>query len=50
MDEHIEAVQRMQDYIEAHLDANISMADVDWLEKILCRRLYTLNILEGAKY
>ena len=28
MDEHIEAVQRMQDYIEAHLDANISMADL----------------------
>ena len=28
MEEHIEAVQRMQDYIEAHLDANISMADL----------------------
>ena len=28
MEEHIEAVQRMQDYIEVHLDANISMADL----------------------
>ena len=28
MDEHIEAVQRMQDYIAAHLDADISMADL----------------------
>ena len=28
MEEHIEAVQRMQDYIEAHLDANISMVDL----------------------
>ena len=28
MDEHIEAVQRMQDYIATHLDANISMADL----------------------
>ena len=28
MDEHIEAVQRMQDYIETHLDANITMADL----------------------
>ena len=28
MDEHIEAVQRMQDYIESHLDTNISMADL----------------------
>ena len=28
MDEHIEAVQRMQDYIEAHLDTNITMADL----------------------
>ena len=26
MDEHIEAVQRMQDYIEEHLDTNITMA------------------------
>ena len=28
MDEHIEAVQRMQDYIEANLDTNITMADL----------------------
>ena len=28
MDEHIEAVQRMQDYITAHLDTNISMTDL----------------------
>ena len=28
MDEHIEAVQRMQDYIEAHLDTDITMADL----------------------
>ncbi len=28
MDEHIEAVQRMQDYIEAHLDKNITMANL----------------------
>ena len=28
MNEHIEAVQRMQDYIAAHLDTNISMADL----------------------
>ena len=28
MDEHIEAVQRMQDYIEANLDTNITMAEL----------------------
>ena len=28
MDEHIEAVQRMQDYIEANLDTNVTMADL----------------------
>ena len=28
MDEHIEAVQRMQDYIATHLDLNITMADL----------------------
>jgi AraC-like DNA-binding protein len=28
MDEHIEAVQRMQDYIAAHLDNNITMTDL----------------------
>ena len=28
MDEHIEAVQKMQDYIESHLDSNISIADL----------------------
>ena len=28
MDEHIEAVQRMQDYIAIHLDTNITMADL----------------------
>ena len=28
MDEHIEAVQRMQDYIYTHLDTNITMADL----------------------
>ena len=28
MEEHIEAVQRMQDYIETHLDANITMTDL----------------------
>ena len=28
MDEHIEAVQRMQDYIDTHLDTNITMADL----------------------
>ena len=28
MDEHIEAVQRMQDYIEANLDNNITTADL----------------------
>ena len=28
MDEHIEAVQMMQDYIAVHLDTNITMADL----------------------
>lgn len=28
MDEHIEAVQKMQDYIETHLDADITMTDL----------------------
>ena len=28
MDERIEAVQRMQDYIAGHLDVEISMADL----------------------
>ena len=28
MDEHIEAVQRMQDYIAMHIDSNITMADL----------------------
>ena len=28
MDEHVEAVQRMQDYIATHLDINITMADL----------------------
>ena len=28
MDEHVEAVQRMQDYIAAHLDETITMADL----------------------
>ena len=28
MNEHVEAVQRMQDYIEAHLASNITMADL----------------------
>lgn len=28
MEEHIEAVQKMQDYIETHLDAHITMADL----------------------
>lgn len=28
MDKHIEAVQRMQDYIASHLDMNITMADL----------------------
>lgn len=28
MDEHIEAVQRMQDYISTHLDTDITMADL----------------------
>ena len=28
MDEHIEAVQRMQDYIVQNLSANITMADL----------------------
>ena len=28
MDEHIEAVQRMQDYIAQNLSANITMADL----------------------
>ena len=28
MDEHIEAVQRMQDYIESHFMENITMADL----------------------
>ena len=28
MDEHIEAVQRMQDYIETNLDKNITTADL----------------------
>ena len=28
MDEHIEAVQRMQDYIQNNLDSNITMADL----------------------
>ena len=28
MDEHIEAVQRMQDYIKANLDNNITTADL----------------------
>ena len=33
MDEHIEAVQRMQDYIEAHLDSTITMADLASVSK-----------------
>ena len=33
MDEHIEAVQRMQDYIEAHLDTNMTMADLARVSK-----------------
>ena len=28
MEEHIEAVQRMQDYIQKNLDRNITMADL----------------------
>lgn len=28
MDEHIEAVQKTQDYITTHLDNNITMADL----------------------
>ena len=28
MEEHIEAVQRMQDYIDGHLEQTISMADL----------------------
>ena len=28
MDGHIEAVQRMQDYIAMHIDSNITMADL----------------------
>lgn len=28
MDEHVEAVQRMQDYVALHLDENITMADL----------------------
>ena len=28
MDEHVEAVQRMQDYIATHLDINITMEDL----------------------
>ena len=28
MDERIEAVQRMQDYIESHLEQDISLADL----------------------
>ena len=28
MNEHIEAVQKMQDYIATHLDTNITMADL----------------------
>ena len=28
MDEHIEAVQKMQDYIAAHLDETITIADL----------------------
>ena len=28
MDEHVEAVQRMQDYIATHLDINITMVDL----------------------
>ena len=33
MDEHIEAVQRMQDYIEANLDTNITLADLANISK-----------------
>ena len=33
MDEHIEAVQRMQDYIESHLDTNITMTDLSNVSK-----------------
>ena len=33
MDEHIEAVQRMQDYIATHLDMNITMADLAKVSK-----------------
>ncbi len=33
MDEHIEAVQRMQDYIATHIDVNITMADLAKVSK-----------------
>ena len=33
MNEHIEAVQKMQDYIATHLDTNITMADLAKVSK-----------------
>ena len=33
MDGHIEAVQRMQDYISMHLDTNITMADLAYVSQ-----------------
>ena len=33
MDEHIEAVQEMKDYIESHLDTDITMADLAYVSR-----------------
>ena len=50
MEEHIEAVQRMQDYIEAHLDANISMADLANVAKEENRKIMLCHVLRYTPY
>ena len=37
MDEHVEAVQRMQDYIEAHLDENIIAKPKSFLSTLFAK-------------
>ena len=45
MDEHVEAVQRMQDYIAAHLDETITMADLAWVSRYSPWYSYRLFVL-----
>lgn len=47
MDEHVEAVQRMQDYITTHLDMNITMADLAKVSQYspwYSYRLYSIGV------